>query len=172
MKTKLTPQIQEEIVKRLKIGCYAKVVAEAVGIHRATYYRWLERGEKARKLKELGKKVPKEEKIYCDFCDMVLVAEAEAEVTIVAMIFDQTKTDWRAGLEILARKYPERWARKEYMDFKGSIDSGPNPREEALNEFEEAFKDVPRAELSTIISEATKKLSDAKRNNGKTEKTK
>ena len=63
---------------------------------------------------------------------------------------------------MLARKWPEQWARKEYLDFKGSIDQGPNKGEEALKEFDEAFKDVPRAELSTIISETTRKLYDAK----------
>ena len=75
MKTKLNPRIQEEIVKRLKIGCYAKAAVEAVGIHRATYYRWLERGIKAVKLQELGKRVPKNEKIFLQFLQSVQQAE-------------------------------------------------------------------------------------------------
>ena len=40
------------------------------------------------------------------------------------MIFSQVQDDWRAALELLSRKYPEQWAKKEYMDFKGSIDTG------------------------------------------------
>ena len=167
MKTKLTPEIQAEIVKRLKIGCYAKTVVEAVGINRATYYRWLERGERSKKLAEEGKKIPKEEKIYCDFCDSVRQADAEGEVSITAMIFNQVKDDWRAGMELLARKYPERWARKEYIDFKGSVDQGYNPREEAFKEFEEEFKDVPRKVMSEIAEELNIRLRNEKEKSNK-----
>ena len=71
MKTKLTPQIQEEIVKRLKIGCYAKTVATSVGITERTYYRWLERGIKAVKLQELGKRVPEAEHLFFQFFQSV-----------------------------------------------------------------------------------------------------
>jgi hypothetical protein len=162
MKTKLTPQITEEITKRLRVGCYAKMAAAAIGVPERSYYNWLERGQKAEKLAETGKKIPETEKIFWQFWQSVQQAEAEAEVTIVAMIFDQAKTDWRAGLEILARKYPERWAKKEYMDFKGSLEQQPNKGEEALKEFDEMFKDVPRAKLSEIISEMTGKLREAK----------
>ena len=71
MKTKLTIQIIEDICKRLKVGNYAKMAAAAIGIHESTYYRWLERGQKAMKLQEIGRKIPQEEKIFCEFCDMV-----------------------------------------------------------------------------------------------------
>ena len=121
MKTKLTPQITEEITKRLKVGCYAKMAAAAIGINESTYYRWLERGEKALKLDELGKKIPETEKIFCKFCKSVRQSEAEGQVNIVTMVFSQIKDDWRAGMEILSRKWPEQWAKKEYLDFKGSL---------------------------------------------------
>lgn len=38
---------------------------------------------------------------------------------------------------------------------------GPDKRQEALNEFEERFKDVPRGKISEIMSEATRKLREA-----------
>lgn len=161
MKSKLTPLMIDEITKRLKVGCYAKVVAGALGIAERSYYTWLERGSKAEKLSELDKKIPDTEKIYLQLWQSVRQSESEGEVSITTMIFSQIKDDWKAGLEMLSRKYPERWARKEYMDFKGTID-GPDKREEALNEFEDMFADVPRAELSNIISETTKKLYEAR----------
>ena len=173
MKTKLTPQIQEEIVKRLKVGCYAKLAAAAIGICERTYYYWLERGLRAQKLRDLNKKVPKKEKIFLQFLQSVRQAEAEGEVAITAMIYSHVKDDWRAGMELLARKYPERWARKEYMDFKGSVDQGPNKREEAIKEYETMFKGVPRAEMATIVTEMTRKIRDAKNNHSeKNKKTK
>ncbi|MHB8276448.1 MAG: hypothetical protein ACYDIA_02185 [Candidatus Humimicrobiaceae bacterium] len=162
MKTKLTKEIIEEICKRLKVGCYAKMATAAIGIHESTYYRWLERGENALKLKMLGKKIPEDEKIFCELCESIRQSEAEGQINIVTMIFSQIKDDWKAGMEILARKWPEQWARKDFVDFKGSVETGPNKSEEARNEFKEMFGDVPRAKLSEIAMEMTRKLREAK----------
>ena len=71
MKTKLTPRILEAITERLRVGAYVKDVAPSVGIHRATYYRWFQRGKDEIRLEELGKKVAEEEKIFIQFCDMI-----------------------------------------------------------------------------------------------------
>lgn len=174
MKTKLTKEIIDDVAKKLKVGSYAKVVIASIGIHEATYYRWLERGNKALKLKMLGKKIPETEKIFCEFCESIRQSEAEGEVVLTTMIFSKANDDWKAAMELLARKYPDRWARKDSVNLSGNVDTGPNQREESLNEFEEMFKDVPRNKLSEIISETTRKLYDARNghNNGKTEKAK
>jgi len=173
MKTKLTKEITEEICKRLKVGCYAKMAAAALGICERAYYNWLERGSKAEKLSELGRKVPEEDKIYLQFMQSVRQAEGESQVVLTTMIFSQAQDDWRAALEILSRKWPEQWAKKEFMDFKGTISDGPDKRQEALNEFEEMFAGVPKSQLSIILSETSRKLHEAKSNNhnGKAKKT-
>lgn len=162
MRSKLTEEIIKDISKKLRVGNYVKTVATSIGISERTFYFWVERGEKANKLYEAGQKVSNEEKIYLQFLQSVRQAEAEAEVMIVAQIFSQIPKDWKAGLELLARKYPERWARKEYLDFKGSFDQGPDKRKEALAEFDEMFKDVPKGKLSEIMSEMNDKLNEAK----------
>ena len=173
MKTKLTKEIIEEISKRLKVCCYVKTAIASMGITERSYYHWLERGQKAEKLEELGQKIPETEEIFFQFFQSVRQSDAEGEVNITTMIFSQVKDDWRAGIEMLARKYPEKWARKDSMSLSGSIETGPDKHEEAKNEYEEMFAGVPRAELSEIISETTKKLYDARsRNKGKTEEVK
>ena len=174
MKTKLTKEITEEITKRLKVGCYAKMAAAAIGVPERTYYTWLERGQKAEKMAEIGKKIPETEKIFSQFSQSVRQAEGESQVVLTTMIFSQAKDDWRAALEILSRKWPEQWAKKEFMDFKGTISDGPDKRQEALNEFEEMFAGVPKSQLSIILSETSRKLHEAKNNNhnGKAKKTK
>ena len=43
--TKLTPEVQERIVKTLSAGSYATVAARCAGIDSSTYYRWIERGD-------------------------------------------------------------------------------------------------------------------------------
>lgn len=160
-KIKLTPGLIENFVKKLKIGSYAKYVAMSEGITERTYYLWLERGAKAEKLWEMGRKVPEEEVLFFQFFQSIRQAEAESQVLLTSMVFSQAKDDWKAAMELMARKWPEQWAKKEYMDFKGTIDS-PDKRQEALNEFDEMFKDVPRGKLSEIIRETTRKLHDAK----------
>lgn len=78
------------------------------------------------------------------------------------MVFSKGNEDWKAALEMLARKWPEDWARKDYVDFKGNINQGPDKELEARTEIEEIFPGVPRAKMSEIAMEMTRKLREAK----------
>ncbi len=169
-KLKLTPELTESFAKKLKVGAFAKYVAMSEGITERTYYSWLERGKRAEKLHELRKKVPESERLFFQFFQSIRQSEGEAQVVLTAMVFSQAKEDWRAALELMARKWPEQWAKKEYLDFKGSIDQGDNKREEAINEYETMFKGVPRADLAIITREMTRKLRDAKNNHSEKSK--
>ncbi len=121
MKTKLTEELIEDICKRLRAGWYAKVSAASVGISESTYYRWIERGKKALALEEEGKEVPESEKIYREFWESVRQSDAVGEGMLVTAIFSKIKEDWRAALEILSRKYPNRWGRKESIKLKKEV---------------------------------------------------
>lgn len=134
MKTKLTEKKIEDICKRLRAGWYAKVAAASVGIGKSTYYRWIERGKKALALEEEGKKVPESEKIYRDFWDSVRQSDAVGEGMLVTAIFSKIKEDWRAALEILSRKYPKRWGRKESIKVEKEV-SLAKKDSKALKEF-------------------------------------
>lgn len=46
-RTKLTPEVQETVVKYLKAGLYAEQVCAIAGISEATFYAWQARGRKA-----------------------------------------------------------------------------------------------------------------------------
>jgi uncharacterized membrane protein YgaE (UPF0421/DUF939 family) len=59
MKTKPTTQIIDEIIKKIKSGFCAKVIAASIGIAQKTYYKLLEQGSKVEKLLELGQKIQK-----------------------------------------------------------------------------------------------------------------
>ena len=164
-KIKLTPDLIKEFEKKLSVGAYAKYVAMSEGITERTYYLWLERGARAEKLWEINKKIPESEVLFFQFFQSVRQSEATAQVTLTAMVFSQAAQDWKAAMELMARKWPEQWAKKEFVDFKGTMIDGPDKRQEALNEFEDMFKDVPRAKLASIIQETNRKLNEAK--NGK-----
>ncbi len=47
-KTLLTHELRTKIVTLVAGGAYAYVAAQAVGVHKATYFRWLEWGEAGR----------------------------------------------------------------------------------------------------------------------------
>ena len=44
-RTKLSPEVHQQIVAFIRAGAYDWVAAEAAGIGTSTYYRWMERGE-------------------------------------------------------------------------------------------------------------------------------
>jgi len=50
------------------------------------------------------------------FSDAVTRAEAEAEVALVAFVRQAAQTDWRAGMELLSRRWPETWGRHDRVD--------------------------------------------------------
>lgn len=110
--TKLTPELQERILKAVRAGNYAEAAARASGIAPSTYYRWLQRGS----LEESG--------AYRDFTEAVRQAEAEAEVHAVAILRRAMGEDWRAALAYLERRYPGRWRRHTSTELTGP-DGGP-----------------------------------------------
>jgi transposase len=72
-KSKLTPEMQDRIVSSLRAGNYRDVAALTSGIHEATLYAWLNRGEAG-------------EAPYDEFLKAVKEAEAEAEAESLAII--------------------------------------------------------------------------------------
>lgn len=106
MKTKLTPQLQEKIIKYIKAGNYIKIACKAVGIDETTYYRWIEKGKKG-------------EEPYCKFYKSIKKARAEAEVYMVSRVVSVAKENWQAAMTWLERSFPERWAKREYVGGTG-----------------------------------------------------
>ena len=100
-RSKLTPEVQEKICNYVRQGLTYEIAARAAGISESTFYRWRERGEKARR----GK--------YREFWEALKKAEAEAEQVLVQRILDASNDTWQAAAWILERRHPERWARKD-----------------------------------------------------------
>lgn len=117
--TSLTPDIQERIVKLIEKGNYIEVACRACGICTATYYNWLARGEAG-------------EEPFLGFLEAIQDAEAIAETRMVETInkvasSDEDNTgDWKAAMEYLGRKLPDRWGRKERIEHVGDKDKPIN----------------------------------------------
>ncbi|GAI79278.1 unnamed protein product [marine sediment metagenome] len=43
--TKLTPELQEKIIKYIRGGNYVETACNAVGVHKTNFYIWLKRGK-------------------------------------------------------------------------------------------------------------------------------
>jgi len=108
--SKLTPEVQTEIVRSLKAGSYLDVAAEFAGIDETTLYRWLKRGEKAKS----GR--------YFEFRQAVTRAKAAAEVRAVGHIAMAAAEDWRAAAWFLEHGRQRRWYRKQEVKVDDSKD--------------------------------------------------
>lgn len=98
--TKLTPELQEVIVKHIRAGSYDVVAAQAAGIARGTFDAWMTRTGAP----------------YEAFQHAVLKARAEAEQRNVMIIEQAAITSWQAAAWWLERKFPDRWGLKQRIE--------------------------------------------------------
>ena len=99
-KTKLTAELQDEMVRVVRAGNYIETACDYVGIHRVTFHRWMQRGERGWKIDEP----------FCYFRNAILQARAAAEIESVARIRASAR---KGNLEddkfFLTHAYSERW---------------------------------------------------------------
>ena len=107
--TKLTAEVSEKIVRAIRAGNYPEVAAGHAGIHAATYYRWMERGE-------LEGDAPEDDP-YRQFRAEVERALADSEAAEVGLVVKAARDgDWRAAAWLLERRFGDRWGRHERLE--------------------------------------------------------
>jgi len=104
--TKLTPEVQDKIAAAIKAGNYKEVAARYAGIDDATFRVWMRRGREG------------DGALYVAFHAAITRAEAEAEVRAVTIINKAMTEDWRAAIEYIRRKFPERWSSTQRIDIR------------------------------------------------------
>jgi hypothetical protein len=115
--TKCTPKRRKLICDAMRIGAHRPVAAARAGIELRTLERWLQWGEAAR---SRGDRTPATLP-YRRFCREFRAAETEAELGIIADVRIGTRKQPRAGIELLARRHPDRWARRDQLEVSGSV---------------------------------------------------
>jgi len=139
--SKLTPEVEERILKALRAGNYATPAASYAGIHPATYYLWLERGDPSgRRRADLP---------YRRFAEKVHQASAEAEIRDVTRISKAAETDWRAASWRLSHRHPERWGRRTHKR-RGTPQRTGEPDREAPQQLRFALTDMSSEELNLL----------------------
>ena len=99
--SKLSPEIQERICSALRDGNYESAAAAAGGVGTSTVRQWLQWGRDAKSAR------------YVAFLAAVTRAREDAELRLVELWQEAMPSDWRAIAEFLARRYPERWGKRE-----------------------------------------------------------
>ena len=117
-KLKLTPDLIAKTRQILANGGYAETVFTTLKIGKTTYYRWLERGEKARN------------GVYRDFWDGVMEATGISEINALQII-TQSKEP-RDAAWFLEHRFPDRWGRKSERPEVTGLNGGPVQTEGAF----------------------------------------
>jgi transposase len=110
--TKLTDDVQEQIVRALRAGNYIETAAKFAAVDKKTLYSWLDRANRG-------------EAKYKGFLHAVNKAQADAEVSAVAVITKAAASQWQAAAWRLERKFPERWGRREHVTVEGGVKERP-----------------------------------------------
>lgn len=118
--SKLTPELQSEIVLLVKGGNYIETACAMAGISRSTYYDWMEKGKQSTGSNR-----------FTEFRDAVEKAKAWAEARDVAIISRHAEKVWRAAAWLLERKYPKRWGRIKHKK-KGKVSDQPVEHDENI----------------------------------------
>jgi len=111
--TKLTTEVEERILQAIRSSNYPQTAAAFAGVHRSSYFRWMERGDPSG--------TAAADRRYRAFRAGVEQAQAEAEVRDVTMIAKAGERDWRARAWSLERRHPERWARRAATEEEVSL---------------------------------------------------
>jgi transposase len=101
--TKLTPERQAAFVAALKRTYFVETAADLAGINRATVYRWLKKGRRARR------------GACKDFCGAVKKALVEAEADFLDGLRSHGGDAWQVYAWLLERRYPHRWGNQKHL---------------------------------------------------------
>lgn len=87
-KTKLTPELQERIIRALRAGVPIRWAAEAGGIHYTTFYDWQARGNEWLDGEAADEECPETERPFRDFAYATRRAGAEAKARYAATLYE------------------------------------------------------------------------------------
>lgn len=102
--TKLTREVEDQLVRAISAGAYIETAAAFVGISKVSFYDWMRRGARAKS----GR--------YKAFSERIKKAMAESEMRSIMAIQRAGDINWQAHAWYLERKYPERWGKRSALD--------------------------------------------------------
>jgi hypothetical protein len=129
----LTAELTTRIVELVQAGNYVETSAKAAGIHKSTYYSWMNRGEAAAEAEGRGDPVSDDDAAFADFYRQVSQAEGVAEAEAVAAVRAADK-GWQAHMTYLERRFSSRWRQQSGVRYVKK-DGEPESIEQLLQRF-------------------------------------
>jgi len=135
--TKLTPELQADLVRALASGAYIEAACEYVGVDRGTYYRWIAKASED--------DAPEE---YRNFRDAVEKARAAVTLRMAGRVLAAADDgSWQAGAWWLERSHPDQYGRRTNLAGPNGgaieIKSDDEDREDRLRQLvQEALEDA------------------------------
>jgi hypothetical protein len=106
----LNDQIIED-VKRLAGRClYAETIADYIGVHRMTFWKWMKAGGREQRMRDRGKEPNHSLDYHCKLSIVYKQALAETESEFLWTIQNAGSVHWQALAWIMERRNPKRWA--------------------------------------------------------------
>ena len=106
-KSKLTEQVQQQIVSYMRAGAFDWVAAQAAGIGKTTFYRWMQSGEAGRRP-------------YANFYEAVCEARAQARVAAETEVRRDNPLAWLRYGPGRARPDEPGWTESREISFPGN----------------------------------------------------
>jgi hypothetical protein len=91
----------------IREGNYYHAACRKIGLNPRTFYLWMQKGREGG-----GER-------YLQFFQSVRAAEAECESTVVANWVAQCPLHWRACMQFLRYRFPQRWNRPQKHEVSG-----------------------------------------------------
>lgn len=104
--SKLTPEVRERLLQAFRLGATVKIAAGACGVHEASFYGWMAKGREAKS----GE--------YRELFEHVTLARDTGDLELLALVRKHAKGDGRLALDLLSRRHPEAFARKDRTTVK------------------------------------------------------
>lgn len=103
---KCTRELIEAAVELKRGGMNNRDTAACLGIHEATFYRWISNPAKP---------------IHREFSEALKKAEVEYKAALRERIFRASEGDWKAAAWLLERMYPDEYGRRERHEIEAEV---------------------------------------------------
>ena len=134
--TKLTPELQADLVRALASGAFIEAAGEYVGIHPDTYYGWMRRGQ------------DEGEGPFFEFSETIKKARSAVTLRMAGRILAAADDGtWQAGAWWLERSHPDQYGRRTNL-------AGPNGGAIEVKTDDEDREDRLRALVQQALEDA------------------
>jgi len=120
-KTKLTPELIENIATALSNGLTRETAARYARVSYQTFYNWRNRGKAEKERRDNGEKPNKKEKLFFDFFNQIEEGETEAIVNWNDTINKAARNDPVWAFKMLTLRDPRGYAQSP-LEFTADID--------------------------------------------------